>query len=89
MFKILFLLFILFIFITIYSFKKRIDGILDGLFPPKDRRSSDMDVEELIRCANCGTYVPKSQAVKKISFRNPPVYFCSEKCKKEYYNKRR
>ncbi len=88
MFKILFLLFILFIFITVYSFKKRIDGILDNLFPPKEKGSSGQ-MEELVRCANCGTYIPRSQAVKKFSFRGSGPYFCSAECKEEYYKSKR
>ncbi len=89
MFKILFLIIILFIFITVYSFKKKIDGILDSIFPGRNARKTDKnELEELIQCANCGVYVPKSQAVKKIRLKGEVLYFCSPKCKEEYKNKR-
>ncbi len=89
MFKILFLIIILFIFITVYSFKKRIDGILDSFFPSKNRHKSDKsELEELIQCDNCGVYVPKSQAIRKIRLKGEDLYFCSPKCKEEYKNKR-
>ncbi len=89
MLKLLFFLFILFLFITVYSFKKRIDGILDTLFPSKEARkgsANSNEMEELVRCANCGVYVPKSQAVRKLRLKQGPLYFCSDKCKEEYKN---
>ncbi len=88
MFKILFLIIILFIFITVYSFKKKIDGILDSIFPSKNQhRTNKGDLEELVQCDNCGVYIPKSQAVKKIRLKGEDLYFCSPKCKEEYKNK--
>ncbi len=85
MLKIIFLIIVLFIFITVYSFKKKIDGILDTLFPKQNSQNSkNGELEELVRCENCGTYIPKSSAVKKIRIRGDVLYFCSQKCKKEY-----
>ena len=89
MFKILFLIFLLFLFVTIYSFKKRIDNILDVLFPPKNRRKGDRNSPDvLVKCLNCGVYLPKSEAVKKIKLNGEILYFCSEQCKKEYNSKK-
>ncbi len=89
MFKLLFLILILFIFITIYSFKKKIDGVLDSLFPSrKPNRKDDKELEELVQCANCGVYVPKSQAFKKVRLKGEDLYFCSSKCKEEYKNRK-
>ncbi len=89
MLKLLFFLFLLFLFITLYSFKKRVDNILDTLFPPKNKKGYDKkEPEVLIKCLNCGVYVPKQDAVKKIKLNGEILYFCSEKCKKEYSNKR-
>ncbi len=89
MLKILFLIFLLFLFVTIYSFKKRIDNILDVLFPPKNKRKGDENSPDvLVRCVNCGVYLPKSDAVKKIKLNGEILYFCSEQCKKEYSKKK-
>ena len=88
MFKILFLIIILFIFITVYSFKKKIDGILDSIFPSKNREKKSKDsLEELVQCANCGIYVPRSHAIRKIRIKGDDLYFCSSKCKEEYKSK--
>ncbi len=86
MLKIIILIIVLFIFITIYSFKKRIDSILDSIFPTKNKgvHRNSTDLEELIQCANCGTYVPKSQAVRKIRLRGDDLFFCSKECKDSY-----
>ncbi|WP_025209664.1 PP0621 family protein [Hippea sp. KM1] len=88
MLKILFFLFLLFLFVTIYSFKKRVDNILDAIFPPRDKAKQNNNrnnrPEQLVKCANCGVYLPKSEAVKKIKLTGGVVYFCSEQCKKEY-----
>ncbi len=84
MFKILFFLFILFIFITIYSFKKRVDNILDNLFPPKNKGYDKRSPEELVRCLNCGVYIPKQDAVRKIKLNGEVLYFCSKECKDNY-----
>ncbi len=90
MLKLLFFLFILFLFITIYSFKKRVDNILDTLFPPKDKKRgfTKNEPDILVKCLNCGVYVPKQDAVKKIKLNGEILYFCSERCKKEYNSKR-
>ncbi|AEA33531.1 PP0621 family protein [Hippea maritima] len=92
MLKILFFIFLLFLFVTIYSFKKRVDNILDAIFPPKNktRRSSNQNSqpEQLVKCANCGVYLPKSDAVKKIKLNGEIIYFCSEACKREYKSKK-
>ncbi len=86
MFKIIFLIIVLLIFLFIYSAKKKIDAFLDNMFPKNNNRvhNAGNNEEELIKCENCGTYIPKSQAVKKIRIGKKPLYFCSEKCKKEY-----
>jgi len=79
---------ILFIFITVYSFKKKIDGILDSFFPSRNQhRTNKGNLEELVQCANCGVYVPKSQAVRKIRLKGDDLYFCCVKCKEEYKSK--
>ena len=90
MLKLLLLLFILFLFISLYSFKKRIDNVLDTLFPPKEKRRGldKKDPDILIKCLNCGVYVPKEDAVKKIKLNGEILYFCSEDCKREYSKKR-
>lgn len=85
MFKIIFLIIVLLVFLFIYSAKKKIDAFLDNMFPKNSTsRSANNNEEELIKCENCGTYIPKSQAIKKIRIGKKPLYFCSEKCKKEY-----
>ena len=38
--------------------------------------------EDMVRDPNCGTYVPRGDAVKK-----GDNYFCSDKCRDEYKNK--
>jgi len=88
MFKIIFLIVILFIFITIYSFKKKIDNVIDSIFPPKEKKDGKKELEELIKCANCDTYIPKSEAYTKITFTGQKIYFCSQKCKEEYKKKK-
>jgi hypothetical protein len=47
--------------------------------PPPEKTSSG---EEMIRDPNCGTYVPRGDAVKKGEH-----YFCSGKCRDEYKSK--
>ncbi len=84
MFKLLFFLFLLFLFITLYSFKKRVDNILDAIFPKKHTPNSSKHPEELVQCATCGVYLPKHAAVKKIKFNGEVIYFCSVECKKNY-----
>ncbi len=89
MLKIIILIIILFIFITVYSFKKKIDGILDSIFPSKNVHKSKDDLEELVQCQNCGVYIPKSSAIKKIRLRGDDLYFCSQKCKEEYKKRKK
>ena len=84
MLKLILFLFLLFIFVTVYSFKKRIDNILDALFPPKQKRNTSNQPEELVKCATCGVYLPKHDAVKKIKFNGEIIYFCSKECKNNY-----
>ena len=89
MFKLLFFLFLLFLFVILYSFKKRVDNVLDVLFPPKNKRKGDANNPDvLVKCLNCGVYLPKSDAVKKIKLNGEILYFCSEQCKKEYSSKK-
>ena len=89
MFKIILLIIILFVFVTIYSFKKKIDNILDGIFPSRSSNKNKEGPEELVKCQNCGVYVPKSSAVKKIRLRGDDLYFCSQKCKEEYKKRKK
>ncbi len=86
MLKIIFLIIVLFIFITVYTFKRKIDGVLDSIFPQRNeaKHNNSDSLEELVKCANCGVYVPKSAAVKKIRLKGDDLYFCSKKCKDEY-----
>jgi uncharacterized protein len=86
MLKIIFLIVVLFIFITLYSFKRKIDDVLDSLFPQRNvkHQNKNSNLEELVKCANCGTYIPKSSAIKKIRIKGDDLYFCSKECKAEY-----
>jgi uncharacterized protein len=54
---------------------------------PSQTRASERAGGELVRDPNCGTYIPKASAVV-IGSGADAKYFCSEKCRNEYSEKR-
>lgn len=51
--------------------------------PPPEKTAAG---EEMVRDPNCGTYVPRGDAVGK-TIRGQQHYFCSEKCRDKYTEK--
>ena len=58
-----------------------------GQAPSGRSRSAERIGGELVRDPNCGTYVPKASAVV-IGTGPAATYFCSDKCRIEYSEKR-
>lgn len=49
--------------------------------PPEPEKTQDG--EEMVQDPHCGTYVPRSLAVKQV-IKGQPLYFCSEECRDAY-----
>jgi len=53
-------------------------------FVPKKRDN----INKLVHCVNCKTYISESQAIKRY-ISNNTVYFCSKECEKKYKGEKR
>ena len=60
-------------------------SLFGGANPPRDDRTETADMAQ---DPNCGTYVPKRQAVTK-SIQGNEHFFCSKKCADEYSPKKK
>lgn len=75
-------LWLFFLFLLFYYLITAIAGMLQGARhrPPPSKRSEG---ESMVRDPQCGTFVPRTLAIKKV-IKGETCYFCSEKCAKEY-----
>lgn len=83
MIKILIYALVGYIVYTLFSALKR------ALSAPRQQTSPkrSMEGETMERDPQCGTYVPRSDAVSK-SIKGKTVYFCSPKCRDDYLAKK-
>ncbi len=81
---------ILIIAFLIYLLYRLVRGFA-GLKGPQGRTVRDGKgevIDEMVQDPNCGTYVPRSDAVRR-RFRGKDLYFCSDACANEYEGKNR
>lgn len=79
---------ILILIALIYLLYRLVKG-LKGLKGPEDSAERDRGVDvidDMVQDPNCGTYVPRSDAVRR-RFGGEEVFFCSETCADEYKSK--
>lgn len=55
----------------------RSGGLLGPAVPERGRQRSERPVETLVRCAACGTYVPRARALPGADAES----YCSEPCR--------
>ena len=60
-------------------------SLFGGANPPRDDRTETADMAQ---APNCGTYVPKRQAITKL-IQGKEHFFCSKKCADEYSPKKK
>ncbi|MFA5515815.1 MAG: PP0621 family protein [Desulfuromonadales bacterium] len=77
MIRLLLLLILFFLAYTFFTVLLRAlpRGRSAGLPPEKSKRG-----EEMVRDTQCGTYIPRSQALEK-SIRGEKYFFCSAECR--------
>jgi YHS domain-containing protein len=80
-------LWLFFLFLLCYYLITSIIGLLKGKphRPPPEKRPEG---ETMVRDPHCGTFVPRSLAVKKV-IKGKTCYFCSEECMKKYEKKKK
>jgi uncharacterized protein len=76
---------ILIIFFLMYLLYRLVRGAM-GLKrpgPPPVRDGRGEVIDEMVQDPNCGTYVPRNDAVRR-RLHGQDLYFCSETCAEEY-----
>ncbi len=72
----------LLLFWLFYNLVKAVGNLLRrSASPPEPEKTRDG--EEMVQDPYCGTYVPRSLAVKKV-IEGQTLYFCSEECRDAY-----
>ncbi|OQY16292.1 MAG: hypothetical protein B6I36_10490 [Desulfobacteraceae bacterium 4572_35.1] len=74
-----FILTVLFFFLA-YTVLNAVLRILMSNVPTQN---NDDEVDQMVQCEYCSTYVPKNEAVRK-KLHGKICYFCDAKCLKEY-----
>ncbi|NIQ02326.1 MAG: hypothetical protein GWM98_19635 [Nitrospinaceae bacterium] len=58
--------------------------LVRSFFPSrKEENSGSSDATEMVRDPNCGTYIPRGEALVK-HLQGRDYFFCGEKCAKEF-----
>jgi YHS domain-containing protein len=75
-------LWLFFLFLLSYYLVTALSGLFKagGHHPPPEKRPEG---EAMIRDPYCGTFVPRSLAIKK-TVKGKTCYFCSEECMNKY-----
>jgi YHS domain-containing protein len=85
-----FLLFLLFLFLA-RAVWRLVTGVVQGASggdqPTPAQRSTSHPAVKMVRDPVCGTYVVPGKALELARGRET-LYFCSEKCRDEYFQKR-
>lgn len=78
-----FVLTVLLVFLAYTVINAILRLFIGGAAPP---REDDDSVDRMVQCANCDTYVPLSEAIRKKKH-GVVYYLCDDKCLKEYKKK--
>ena len=85
-----FLLFLLFLFLA-RAVWRLVSGVVQGASGPNQSSSAQRPASppavKMVRDPVCGTYVVPGKALELARGRET-LYFCSEKCRDEYFQKR-
>ncbi len=73
-----------FLFLLCYYIVTAISGLLKGSVRQAPPEKSP-EGEAMVRDPQCGTFVPRSLALKKV-IKGKTYYFCSEECLKSFGN---
>ena len=75
---------LIFFIILLYILYRIVRGLLKSVSSRKtDSKVRGGDVDEMVQDPQCGTYVPRRDAVQKL-IEGRPYMFCSEECAKQY-----
>lgn len=78
--------FLLLVWVGYLLYKVLWKGVIQRFFKSKKERrfQSPKVIEEMKKDPVCGTYIPENQAIK-YRRNNTTYYFCSEECKRKFY----
>jgi YHS domain-containing protein len=79
---------ILILVFLIYLLYRLVRGLMRVQGPQPSARGGEGDVvDDMVQDPNCGTYIPRSEAVRR-SAGGEDLWFCSEACAEAYRKKR-